>query len=79
MKVIVTGGTGLIGSALVRSLVKDGHQAIVLTRNPKKKVDGLPGVRLVKWDGKSGDGWYEEVESADVVVNMAGESRFKCF
>ena len=74
MKVIITGGTGLIGSALVRSLIKDGHQAVVLTRNPKKKVDGLPGVRLVKWDGKSGDGWYEEVESADVVVNMAGES-----
>lgn len=74
MKVIITGGTGLIGSALAHSLIKDGHQVVVLTRNPKKKVDRLPGVRLVKWDAKSGDGWYKEVERADAIVNMAGES-----
>lgn len=74
MKVIITGGTGLIGRALAHSLIKDGHQVVVLTRNPKKKVDGLPGVRLVKWNGKSGDGWYKELERADAIVNMAGES-----
>jgi NAD dependent epimerase/dehydratase family enzyme len=50
MKVLITGGTGLIGSALARSLVQDGHEVVVLTRNPnkdKQKV-GLPSaVRLV--------------------------------
>ncbi len=74
MKIIITGGTGLIGSALAHDLITDGHEVVVLTRNPKKKVDGLPGVRLVKWDSKSGDGWYKELEGADAVVNMAGES-----
>lgn len=77
MKVLITGGTGLIGSALARSLVQDGHEVVVLTRNPnkdKQKV-GLPSaVRLVKWDGKTGRGWSEELDGADAIVNLAGET-----
>jgi uncharacterized protein (TIGR01777 family) len=73
MKVIITGGTGMIGSALARSLVHDGHDVVVLTRNPSKRVKNLPdSVRLVKWDAHSGDGWYTEAEGADAIVNLAG-------
>jgi uncharacterized protein YbjT (DUF2867 family) len=34
MRVTITGGTGLIGRALARDLIADGHQAILLSRNP---------------------------------------------
>ena len=34
MRVVITGGGGLIGSALVRSLAADGHDVIVLSRAP---------------------------------------------
>lgn len=74
MKVLITGGTGLIGSALADSLVKDGHQVVVLTRNPNRKLNGLGAVRLLKWDGRSGEGWSQELEGADAIVNLAGES-----
>ena len=73
MKVIITGGTGLIGSALAHSLVKDGHEVVVLTRNASKPDKSLPtAARLVQWDAKTGEGWYTEAEGADAIVNLAG-------
>ena len=74
MCVIITGGTGLIGQALTQSLAADGHEVIVLSRNPDK-VSGLPkGARAVKWDGRSAQGWGQLADGADAIVNLAGES-----
>jgi uncharacterized protein (TIGR01777 family) len=76
MRVLVVGGSGLIGRALVSSLVADSHQAVVLTRRPGE-VGGLPpGVRAAGWDGRGLDAWVEEVAEADAVVQLAGESIF---
>jgi hypothetical protein len=74
MRVIVTGGTGLIGRALSNSLAADGHEVIVLTRNTNK-TNGLDGkVRLEKWDASSIAGWGGLVDGAGAVVNLVGES-----
>ena len=74
MRVIITGVTGLIGWALTQSLAADGHEVIVLSRNPDK-VGGLPqGARAVKWDGRSAQGWGQMADGADAIVNLAGES-----
>ncbi len=73
MKVIITGGTGLIGKGLTQSLLKDGHEVVILTRDASKPVKGLSqAARLVQWDATSGEGWYEEADGADVIVNLAG-------
>ncbi len=72
MGVIVTGGSGLIGRALVEHLAKDGHELIVLSRNPDA-VKNLPkGVSAEEWDGKTAQGWGKVVNSADAIVNLAG-------
>ena len=74
MRVIITGGTGLIGQALAESLAADGHEVISLSRNPDK-AGGLPqGARAVKWDGRSAQGWGQLADGADAIVNLAGES-----
>ncbi|MBI5565033.1 MAG: NAD-dependent epimerase/dehydratase family protein [Chloroflexi bacterium] len=53
MRVIITGGTGLIGRALTASLAQDSHEVIVLSRKPKA-VKRLPkSARAEKWDGQS--------------------------
>jgi len=74
MRVIITGGTGLIGRALTASLAADGHEVIILSRSPEKAT-GLPqGARAVRWDGRTAGGWGELAEGAEAIVNLAGES-----
>jgi uncharacterized protein (TIGR01777 family) len=74
MRVIITGGTGLIGGALAADLAGDGHEVIVLSRNPKRATRLPTGVRAERWDARSADGWGPLVDGADAVVNLAGES-----
>jgi len=73
MNVLIAGGTGFIGSALTKSLLKDGHQVWVLTRNPAR-AHALPGVTPVGWDGRTVGGWLETFAQMDAVVNLVGEN-----
>ena len=73
MRIVITGGTGLIGRALIDLLLPEGHEIIVLSRHPDRAR--LPaGVRVAGWDGRSAAGWAELVDGAEAVVNLAGES-----
>ncbi|HMN61703.1 MAG TPA: TIGR01777 family oxidoreductase [Anaerolinea sp.] len=73
MKYIITGGTGLIGSALSRALLAENDQVFALSRSPERAR--VPdGVTVLPWDGRSADGWWEQAEGADGIVNLAGES-----
>jgi uncharacterized protein (TIGR01777 family) len=73
MRIVVTGGTGLIGKALAESLAADQHDVIVLSRSPEKS-SVLVSVRVERWDGRTASGWGMLVDGADAVVNLAGES-----
>ena len=74
MRVIITGGAGLIGRTLAADLASDGHETIVLSRAPER-VTGLPsGVRAERWDARSATGWGLLADGADAIVNLAGES-----
>ncbi len=74
MNIIVTGGTGMIGTALVQNLVRNGHEVAVLSRSPDRKRVLIPrGARAVGWDAESPEGWGQLVEGADVIINFAGE------
>ena len=74
MRVLIAGGTGLIGTALARGLRDDGDEVIVLTRAPEKSRGRVAaGVRLEKWDGRSTEGWGPLMEEVDAIVNLAGE------
>ncbi len=76
MKVLILGGSGMIGQALARSLTADRHEVWALTRNPEKAR--LPdGVQAVGWDGRTMDGWGYLVNEMDVIVNLVGENLAK--
>lgn len=72
-RVIVTGGTGLIGRPLVAELAAAGHEVVVLSRSPER-VRGLPaGARAAGWDAETADGWGGLADGALAIVHLAGE------
>ena len=74
MRVIIAGGTGLIGMQLTKELVNHGYEVVILSRNPGKAIRAPQGVEVVAWDGKSNDGWGEMVNESMAVINLAGEN-----
>jgi len=73
MRVVIVGGSGFIGRALTRSLVRDGHGVVVLSRTAAGRVPG-EGVTYAPFDGTTGLGWAQMLDGADALVNLAGEN-----
>ena len=69
MKIVLPGGSGQVGTLLARAFQKDGHEVVVLSRN----VYAAPW-RVARWDAESVGYWAEEIDGADVVINLAGRS-----
>ena len=67
MRIVVSGGSGFLGQALVTALRSAGHTVMVLTRQPRREGDLLwsPDV--------SAGSWVAAIHAADVVINLAGE------
>lgn len=74
MKIIITGGSGLIGQALTKELIHGGHEVYILNRNPDQTIRQLPDATAVYWDGKTQGDWVNYVNGADAIINLAGES-----
>jgi uncharacterized protein len=69
MKLVIPGGSGQVGTILARAFSRDGHEVVVLSRQPQSAP-----WRTVSWDGRSLGGWADELEGANVVVNLAGRT-----
>ena len=73
MRVVITGGSGLIGSEVARDLGSAGHEVVILTRDPTK-VALPPNTRAVQWDGKTASGWSSLLDGDTGILHLAGES-----
>jgi uncharacterized protein (TIGR01777 family) len=73
-RVLIPGGSGLIGRALSAELVAHGYDVVVLSRKPER-VGNLPdGVRVVRWDARTAKGWGHLADGARAIVNLTGAS-----
>lgn len=73
-RILITGGSGLIGRALTAELAADGYEVVVLSRRPED-VGGLPpGARAAGWDAATAAGWSDLLDGALGIVHLAGES-----
>src|SRR5512147_2963028 len=71
MRVAITGSTGLIGSALTRSLLTDGHQVVRLVRGPSATAP-RDGSESAHWDPAAGRVQPGALDGVDAVVHLAG-------
>ncbi|EPH0092980.1 TIGR01777 family oxidoreductase [Pluralibacter gergoviae] len=69
MKILITGGTGLIGRYLVSRLLTLGHAVVVVTRSPDSARQRLDK-RVELWPGLEQRSHLNDI---DAVINLAGE------
>lgn len=69
--VIITGGTGLVGTALTRLLSQEGYQVIIFTR--QEKTTGLTSnLSYAHWDPAAQTYNQQAIQQADYIINLAG-------
>jgi len=76
MKIFMTGGTGFVGSGMVRALAAEGHEVTVLTRSVAEDRVVPGGVSLLEGNPAEEGPWQEAVGTHEVIINLAGASIF---
>ena len=68
-KVLITGGTGLVGRHLCKKLQEKGYDVAILSRSIKKETEIL----TYTWDLNKNEIDKEAIETADFIIHLAGE------
>ncbi len=76
MRIFVTGGTGLIGTRLVKRLQERGDSVMLLTRRATAVGDRFAGCTVIEGDPMAAGEWMDAITDCDAVVNLAGENVF---
>ena len=76
MKILITGGTGFVGTQLTFRLIQDGNEVTILSRS-KKGPERVPaGISYLQGDPIQKGSWQEAIKNHDAVINLAGASIF---
>ncbi len=72
-RVLVTGGTGFLGRAVILALLNRGDQVSVFSRDVRRGKRVLPrAARVVAWTPGQAGPWHAELSAVDAVVHLAG-------
>ncbi|MBD3224183.1 MAG: TIGR01777 family protein [Caldithrix sp.] len=75
MNILLTGATGFIGKELCKHLADEGHQLVILTRNPQRASNTLgPSHEYIQWLEKDSTPWMEVLEDVDGIIHLMGEN-----
>ena len=74
MKILVTGGTGLLGRNIILLLLKKGHDIVLLLRNPHKFNLKNERIHIVKGDVLEISDVEKAIEGCDVVIHAAADT-----
>ncbi len=70
-KIVLAGGTGQLGTAICNYFSDKADDIVILSRKPAAPSGNI---RTLVWDGKTAGEWYKELNSADLLVNLAGKN-----
>jgi uncharacterized protein len=74
-KIVISGGSGFIGHALISQLQNEGYQLRILSRRPGHHDElNSASVKMLKWDAHNLNGWIKELEGAAAIINLAGKN-----
>jgi uncharacterized protein (TIGR01777 family) len=76
MKILMTGGTGFVGTQLTSRLIQDGNEVTILTRSEKGPGKKVGGVSYLQGDPTQKGPWHEAIKDHDAIFNLAGASIF---
>jgi len=76
VKILITGGTGFVGTQLTSRLIKDDHEVTILSRSAKRSGEILRGVSHLQGDPTQKGSWQEAIKNHDAAINLAGASIF---
>lgn len=76
MKVLMTGGTGFVGTSLSKRLIAEGHDVTILTHETKEPVLKMQGLSYLHGNPTIQGEWQKAVPEHDVMINLAGASIF---
>lgn len=69
MRIVIAGGSGQVGRVLARAFHGERHEVVVLARSLKPAP-----WRVAAWNPEDRAGWIQELDGADVLINLAGRS-----
>jgi hypothetical protein len=75
-KILITGGTGFVGTQLTSRLIQDGHEVTVLSRSTKRSGEVPRGISYLQGDPTQKGPWQGAIKNHDAVINLAGASIF---
>lgn len=70
-KIVLAGGTGQIGTALIKHFKDSTDEIIILSRGSERQEGNL---HYLNWDGKSVGPWMKEIDDADILINLVGKN-----
>jgi uncharacterized protein (TIGR01777 family) len=76
VKILMTGGTGFVGSQLTSRLIRDGNEVTILTRSEKGSGKGPRDIHYLQGDPTQKGPWQEAIKDHDAIINLAGASIF---
>lgn len=74
MRVLVTGGSGMIGSRVCEALLARGDEVVALSRDPGRSSAGNPAASWYPWNPATERPPAAALEGVDAVVNLVGEN-----
>jgi uncharacterized protein (TIGR01777 family) len=76
MRILITGGTGFVGTRLTSRLIQDGNEVTILTRSGKEPEKGRVGVSYLRGDPTQEGPWQKSIGNYNAIINLAGASIF---